>query len=80
MYHGGIHIYGHTHGHTDKWVNSESRLMVDVGFSASLAKKYGSFIVPFEYILEHFKDKTSGIDFRNWAKQMYHESDTWNEK
>lgn len=81
MYHGGLHIYGHTHGHTDNWVNSESRLMVDVGFSASLAKEYGSFIIPFEYILDHFKKKTGGLKFLDWAKLKYHEpGGIWNEK
>ena len=80
MYHGGLHIFGHTHGHIDSWVNSESRLMVDVGFSASLAKEYGSFIIPFEYILDHFKKKTGGLKFLDWAKLKYHESNLWNDK
>lgn len=80
MYQGGLHIYGHTHGHTDKWVESGSRLMVDVGFSASLAKEYGSFIIPFETILEHFKSKTGGISFKEWAQIEYHKSGLWNEK
>lgn len=80
MYHGGLHIYGHTHGHTDTWVDSESRLMVDIGFSANLAKEYGSFIVPFSYILEHFRNKTSGVNFREWAQTKYHEPELWNDK
>lgn len=80
MYQGGLHIYGHTHGHTDSWVKAGSRLMVDVGFSASLAKEYGSFIIPFDFILEHFKAKTGGISFSDWAKQEYHKPSMWNEK
>lgn len=80
MYQGGLHIYGHTHGHTDRWVQSGSRLMVDVGFSAGLAKEYGSFIIPFETILEHFKAKTGGISFKEWAQVEYHKPELWNEK
>ena len=80
MYQGSLHIYGHTHGHTDKWVQEGSRLMVDVGFSAGLCKEYGSFIVPFEVILEHFKEKTSGMRFSEWASIEYHKPSMWNEK
>lgn len=80
MYHGGLHIYGHTHGHTDEWVRNNPRLMVDVGFSASLAKEYGSFIIPFTYILDHFKAKTGGVKFSEWASSKYHECSTWNNK
>ncbi len=80
MYSGGLHIYGHTHGHTDSWVSRGSRLMVDVGFSASLSKEYGSFIIPFDYILKHFMAKTGGIKFSEWAKIEYHKPELWNEK
>lgn len=80
MYQGGIHIYGHTHGHTDSWVSRNSRLMIDIGFSASLAKEYGSFLIPFSEIIRHFKEKTSGISFLDWAKTKYHEPEYWNAK
>ena len=80
MYQGGLHIYGHTHGHTDSWVQRGSRLMVDVGFSAFLATNYGSFIIPFSEILRHFKNKTGGTSFSEWAKTKYHEPEFWNTK
>jgi calcineurin-like phosphoesterase family protein len=80
MYQGGLHIYGHTHGHTDRWVQGGSRLMVDIGFSADLAKEYGSFIIPFETVLEHFKNKTGGMSFKEWAQIEYHKPSMWNEK
>ena len=80
MYIGSLHIYGHTHGHTDNWVNKGPRLMVDVGFSASLAKNYGSFIIPFSAIIDHFKVKTGGVEFRKWAQIEYHKPELWNEK
>lgn len=80
MYQGGLHIYGHTHGHTDDWVSQCPRLMVDVGFSAGMAKEYGSFLVPFETILNHFKAKTGGTSFIDWARTEYHKPEMWNSK
>lgn len=80
QYQGGLQIYGHTHGHTDKWAENNPRLMVDIGFSASLVKSYGSFLVPFSEIIKYFQNKTGGIDFYDWAKTKYHEAEFWNAK
>lgn len=80
MYGGGLHLFGHTHGHMDSWTQNNSRLMVDVGFSASLSKSCGSFLIPFDYIVEHFEKKTSGLKFTKWANEKYHEPEFWNKK
>lgn len=81
MYHGGLHLFGHTHGHLDKFVNTIPYLMVDVGFSASLSNEVGSFLIPFDKILEHFYKKTGGMNFKKWAGLKYHSKDAlWSEK
>lgn len=77
MYHGGIHIHGHTHGHLDNWTESNNRLMVDVGYNSNISREYGSFIIPFSYIIEHFDKKTSGIKYSKWAGEKYHEPEFW---
>ena len=69
MYHGGLHLFGHTHGHIDSWVDKSSRLMVDLGFAGNLAKELGTFIIPFQEILNHFYKKTGGVDFNNWISE-----------
>jgi len=69
MYRGGLHLFGHTHGHIDKWVNNTPRLMVDLGYNGELAKNLGTFIIPFQSILDHFYNKTGGLDFNTWIRQ-----------
>jgi len=80
QYHGGIHIFGHTHGHMDSWCNNHNNLMVDIGFNAQLAKTLGTFVISFDDILNHFYNKTGGISFKKWADEKYHEPDIWNDK
>lgn len=69
MYRGGLHLFGHTHGHIDRWVENNYRLMVDLGYNGNLAKSLGTFIIPFQSILDHFYKKTSNTEFLNWAKE-----------
>ena len=80
MYGGGLHLFGHTHGHLDNWLQRTPRLMVDVGFSANLSKNYGSFLIPFDYIVDYFLKKTDGLKFTKWANEKYHEPEFWNAK
>ena len=69
MYRGGLHLFGHTHGHIDKWVENNPRLMVDLSYNGDLAKSLGTFIIPFQAILDYMYKKTGGINFLDWAKQ-----------
>ena len=68
---GSIHLHAHCHGNMDEVNKSSSDLRVDIGFNSELAKQYGSFIIPFEKIIEYFDNKTGGLDYYNWAKQAY---------
>lgn len=65
---GSLHLFGHCHGNIDSFVDSRKDLMVDVGVDGELAKKLGTFIIPFEDIYKHFWKKTHGIDFREWTR------------
>ena len=71
MYHGSLHIHGHTHGHLDEFEKNQPRLMVDVGFDAQICKNYGNFLIPFSEILRYMNEKTGEKDFYKWAKENY---------
>ena len=78
MYHGGLAIFGHTHGHLDEFVSSIPNLMVDIGFSSGFSKTRGTFLHSLPCIIEEFKRKTGGIDFKTWANEKYHDkSSLW---
>lgn len=66
--HGSLHVFGHCHGNLDSFVDSRPDLMVDVGHDGKLAGKVGSFVIPFEEVYEHFRQKTGGINFRTWVR------------
>lgn len=66
---GGLQIFGHCHGHIDDFNDSSYDLRVDAGYNGNLAKSVGSFLIPFENILEHFNNKTGGMDFKDWVQQ-----------
>lgn len=68
---GGLMIHGHCHGQIDKFNSSSPALRVDVGYSSKLAKENGSFLVPFDKILDHFYKKTNGREFFDWATDTY---------
>jgi len=54
---GTFGVFGHTHGNID-WLNKESPdLRVDIGFDGGLAKKTGSFLISFEDIYNHMREK-----------------------
>lgn len=79
MYHGGIEIFGHTHGHIDKFINSIPYLMLDIGFSAGFSKKSGTFLHTLKNIYEFFDRKTGGLTYSDWANKKYHNKDSlWN--
>lgn len=65
--HGSIMIHGHCHGNIDQYNDTDYSLRVDVGFGSGLAKKCGSFLIPFEDIIDHFNSKTGGIDYKSWT-------------
>lgn len=65
---GSFGIFGHCHGNID-WLNDESPdLRVDVGFDGELAKKVGSFLISFEDIFEHMKQKAGTDDFFHYVQ------------
>lgn len=64
---GAIMIHGHCHGNCDQVNNSSLDLRVDVGFDGSLAQKLNHGIITFEEIINHFEQKTGGMDFREWT-------------
>lgn len=68
---GSIHLHAHCHGNIDGFNKSSSDLRVDIGFNSELAKQNGSFLIPFEKVIEWFDNKTGGLDYYNWAKQAY---------
>lgn len=65
--HGALHLFGHTHGNIDTFVDSRPDLCVDVGFYAGLARKVGSFLISFEDIFQHFEEKAGTIDFKDYT-------------
>ena len=69
--HGSIHVFGHCHGNIDSWVDSNPELMVDVGFDGKLAKKLGTFIIPFQKIYKEMIEKAGSPNFREYAKRNY---------
>lgn len=65
---GSFGVFGHCHGNID-WLNNESPdLRVDVGFDGELAKKVGSFLISFEDIFEHMKQKAGTDDFFHYVQ------------
>ena len=48
-------------------------LRYDLGFDATLAKKYGSFLMPFEFIWEETKILTSGKSYESWIRELLRE-------
>jgi len=64
---GALMVHGHTHGTLDKRNDSETDLRVDVGYNSNLAKKVGSFLIPMQEIINHFYEKTGGMEFYDWA-------------
>lgn len=65
---GVAYLTGNCHGNID-WLNDESPdLRVDVGFDGELAKKVGSFLISFEDIFEHMKQKAGTDDFFHYVQ------------
>lgn len=80
MYNGGLEVFGHTHGHLDKFISSTPYLMVDLGFSSSFSKQAGTFIHSLDSVLSWFKRRTGGKEFKIWAQEMYHgKTSLWSE-
>lgn len=67
--HGSIMIHGHVHSHLDDYNSSLYDLRVDVGFNSGLAKEQGTFLIPFEKIINYFNNKTNGMDYKQWTLQ-----------
>ena len=71
MYRGGIHVYGHVHGHLDEWEKSNPRLMCDVGVDSHLAQSFGTPVLRFTDIIEYLKTKTGGLSFSKWIGSKF---------
>lgn len=67
---GSLMIHGHCHGNIDGVNSASTDLRVDVGVDGALARKLGTPLVSFEQIIEHLKEKTGGIPFRQWVQQV----------
>lgn len=66
---GSFMLHGHCHGNVDKFNEDCPDLRVDVGLDASLCKSLGgSVMLEFSQILDYFKNKIGGDDFRNYVK------------
>lgn len=66
---GSFGVFGHTHGNLDSLNDKLPDLRVDVGFDGALAKKVGSFLISFEDILGHMKEKAGGtLDFMSYVQ------------
>ena len=66
---GGLMVHGHTHGTIDDENSKSHDLRVDVGFNSSLAKKVGTFLIPIQEVINHFYEKTGGMEFYDWMNQ-----------
>lgn len=71
-YHGSINLHGHSHGNNDP--ENVGILRFDLGLDATLAKKYGSFLMPFEFIWEEAKKVTGGKNFETWVRESLREN------
>ena len=86
MYHGGIEIFGHTHGHLDNFISTIPNLMLDIGFSSGYSEKKGKFIHSLREILDYFKvEKLGYLDdgvenwnecFMKWVNEKYHSEES----
>jgi calcineurin-like phosphoesterase family protein len=70
-YRGSWDLHGHCHGGIDKLNNESDELRMDIGFDSEIASRIGSFLIPFEFVLEVMKEKTDGEKFREWAKDKF---------
>ena len=64
---GSLMIHGHCHGNNDSLNDSSPDLRVDVSFDGGLAQKLGHGIITFREIIEHFNQKTGGMDYKEWT-------------
>lgn len=64
---GAIMVHGHCHGNSDPLNDSSPDLRVDVSFDGGLAQKVGHGIITFQEIIEHFDQKTGGMDYKEWT-------------
>ena len=62
---GSLMLHGHCHGHLDELNKKSGELRVDIGFDGELAKSYGSFLIPFEYIYDYLKGFTKECRYFN---------------
>ena len=72
---GSLMIHGHTHGTLDEFNNSKPDLRIDIGFNSEITKRHGSFLLPFQIILDRMYEKTGGMEFFDWAETMYREKE-----
>ena len=64
---GSIMVHGHCHGNIDQYNDSVYDLRLDIGYGSKIAKNLGTFLVPFEDILNYFCRKTGNVDFKKWT-------------
>ena len=66
-------LFGHCHGNIDLYIDSTPDLRVDVGLDGSLARSYGSFILPFSTIYDHMVQKAGTDDFVEYVNKVVKE-------
>jgi hypothetical protein len=66
-------LFGHCHGNIDPYIDSTPDLRVDVGLDGSLARSYGSFILPFSAIYDHMVQKAGTDDFVEYVNKVVKE-------
>lgn len=62
---GSFMLFGHCHGNIDSYMADRYDLAVDLGLDGTLAREYGSFIIPFSVIFDYMTRKAGGS--RNFA-------------
>lgn len=67
---GTFMIHGHCHGNLDGVNTASPDLRLDVGVDSDIAHKKGSFLIELGDIIDYFKVKTGGMDFKEWNKEM----------
>jgi calcineurin-like phosphoesterase family protein len=70
---GAFMLFGHCHGNIDPYIDSTPDLRVDVGLDGSLARSYGSFILPFSAIYDHMVQKAGTDDFVEYVNKVVKE-------
>ena len=70
-YRGAWNLHGHCHGNFDDLNVKSGELRMDIGFDSDMATQEGSFLIPFDSILNVMKQRTGGKGFKDWSKERF---------